>query len=120
MLLKFKKEAFILAILGISFALLYATLLFIDIYVYHLDFLKNVPLIKMLFQNSDFGKISIFVLLALSIVYIIKPVKATSILLLIASIPSYNVLLFVSAIITLTEISRRNAILKEAEKKEVE
>lgn len=120
MLLKRKKDAFVLAIIGLFIVVLYALLLTVDIYFHHLDFLKDISLFGWIFTARDFNKFSLIILFVLGIIYLFKPSRATSILVLIFSVPTFNAFIIISSILFLIEIKKDNNTKKEPEEKKEE
>lgn len=112
MLLKLKKEAFVLAVIGISISFVFAILLLIDGFQMH--FIRYLKAFDWMVQNREFNIFIFFVMTGIGILFIIKPNKATAIISLICAIFAFNVLIFITAILTLRIISELNQKAKIA------
>ena len=113
MLLKLKKEAFALTVIGVSISFVFAILLLLDGFQMH--FIRYLKEFDWMVQNREFNIFIFFVMTGMGILFIIKPNKATAIISLICAIFAFNVLIFIAAILTLRTISELNQKAKIAE-----
>ena len=118
MLLKMKKSAFALAIIGIIFAILLYAVIIIDKNWIPLEFLRKIEYLDFFHKLSSLNTTALLFTFVMGIIFIVKPNKTTTILSLIASIATFNVFLFIASTLVLVELARVEKEIEEQKKQE--
>lgn len=116
MLLKLRKEAFVLAVIGISFSFIFFVLLLLDVFGMH--FLRYLNTFNWMLKNREFNIFIFLVMIVIGSMFIFKPNMAMAIISLICSILACNVFVFIASILVMVKINTPNQRLKEMEEDE--